>query len=91
MASFGVPPVSLRHGVRLVAQAASTVEQVLLAVGEQVNLDSKTRDLSLQLLQAPSHASLSLAQKRIFSLLDLDCYPRFLQSDIYLSLLREAD
>ncbi|XP_071059784.1 sialic acid-binding Ig-like lectin 14 isoform X3 [Pseudochaenichthys georgianus] len=36
MASFGAPPVSLRHGVRLVAQAASTVEQVLLAVGEQV-------------------------------------------------------
>ncbi|XP_034003922.1 NACHT, LRR and PYD domains-containing protein 3-like [Trematomus bernacchii] len=36
MASFGAPPVSLRHGVRLVAQAASTVEQVLLAVGDQV-------------------------------------------------------
>ncbi|KAJ3583936.1 hypothetical protein NHX12_015433 [Muraenolepis orangiensis] len=36
MASFGAPPVSLGHGVRLVAQAASTVEQVLLAVGDQV-------------------------------------------------------
>ncbi|KAJ3600177.1 hypothetical protein NHX12_034127 [Muraenolepis orangiensis] len=36
MASFGAPPVSLRHGVQLVAQAASTVEQVLLAVGDQV-------------------------------------------------------
>ncbi|KAJ3598776.1 hypothetical protein NHX12_034445 [Muraenolepis orangiensis] len=36
MASFGAPPVSLRHGVRVVAQAASTVEQVLLAVGDQV-------------------------------------------------------
>ncbi|KAJ3599285.1 hypothetical protein NHX12_033248 [Muraenolepis orangiensis] len=35
MASFGAPPVSLRHGVRVVAQAASTVEQVLLAVGDQ--------------------------------------------------------
>ncbi|XP_029298551.1 regulator of G-protein signaling 1 isoform X2 [Cottoperca gobio] len=57
----------------------------------EVNLDSKTRDLSIQLLQAPSHASLSHAQKRIYSLLDTDCYPRFLQSNIYLSLLREAD
>ena len=57
----------------------------------QVNLDSKTRDLTLQLLQAPSHTSLSHAQKRIYSLLDTDCYPRFLQSNIYLSLLREAD
>ncbi|XP_022599826.1 regulator of G-protein signaling 1-like [Seriola dumerili] len=57
----------------------------------EVNLDSKTRDLTIQLLQAPSHTSLSHAQKRIYSLLDTDCYPRFLQSNVYLSLLREAD
>ncbi|KAM9838498.1 uncharacterized protein ACBR49_017212 [Aulostomus maculatus] len=57
----------------------------------EVNLDSKTRDLTLQLLQAPSHTSLSHAQKRIYALLDTDCYPRFLQSSIYLSLLQEAD
>uniref|UniRef100_G3N5Q1 Si:ch211-152p11.4 n=1 Tax=Gasterosteus aculeatus TaxID=69293 RepID=G3N5Q1_GASAC len=57
----------------------------------EVNLDSKTRDLTIQLLQAPSHASLSQAQKRIYSLLDTDCYPRFLQSEVYLSLLRDAD
>lgn len=57
----------------------------------EVNLDSKTRDLTIQLLQAPSHSSLSPAQKRIYSLLDTDCYPRFLQSNIYLSLLQEAD
>ncbi|KAL6099256.1 uncharacterized protein ACO6RY_01112 [Pungitius sinensis] len=57
----------------------------------EVNLDSKTRDLTIQLLQAPSHTSLTHAQKRIYSLLDTDCYPRFLQSDVYLSLLRDAD
>ncbi|KAM6958727.1 regulator of G-protein signaling 13 [Aplochiton taeniatus] len=57
----------------------------------EVNLDSKTRDLTMQLLQAPSHTSLSLAQKRIYSLLDTDCYPRFLQSGLYLSLLRDGD
>ncbi|XP_054620759.1 regulator of G-protein signaling 8 [Dunckerocampus dactyliophorus] len=57
----------------------------------EVNLDSKTRELTIQLLQAPSHKSLSHAQRRIYSLLDLDCYPRFLQSSIYLALLREAD
>ncbi|KAG7225358.1 hypothetical protein INR49_027341 [Caranx melampygus] len=57
----------------------------------EVNLDSKTRDLTIQLLQAPSRTSLSHAQKRIYSLLDTDCYPRFLQSNVYLSLLREAD
>ncbi|KAK5621035.1 hypothetical protein CRENBAI_015126 [Crenichthys baileyi] len=57
----------------------------------EVNLDSKTRDLTLQLLQAPSHTSLLPAQKRIYSLLDNDCYPRFLQSNIYSSLLKEAE
>lgn len=57
----------------------------------EVNLDSKTRELTMQLLQAPSHTSLSHAQKRIYTLLDTDCYPRFLQSNIYLSLLAGAD
>ncbi|KAM6899583.1 uncharacterized protein FYW49_017669 [Xenentodon cancila] len=57
----------------------------------EVNLDSKTRDLTVQLLQAPSHSSLVHAQKRIYSLLDTDCFPRFLQSTIYLSLLEEDD
>lgn len=56
----------------------------------EVNLDSKTRDLTIQLLQAPSHTSLNLAQKRIYSLLDTDCYPRFLQSPLYCSLLQDA-
>ncbi|XP_068188491.1 regulator of G-protein signaling 8 [Antennarius striatus] len=57
----------------------------------EVNLDCKTRDLTIELLQAPSHTSLSLAQKGIYSLLDTDCYPRFLQSDTYLSLMQEAE
>ncbi|XP_036949019.1 regulator of G-protein signaling 8 isoform X1 [Acanthopagrus latus] len=57
----------------------------------EVNLDSKTRDLTTQLLQAPSHTSLLHAQKRIYSLLDTDCYPRFLQSNMYCSLLQDAD
>ncbi|XP_030644374.1 regulator of G-protein signaling 1 [Chanos chanos] len=56
----------------------------------EVNLDGKTRELTMSLLQAPSHASLSHAQKRIYALLDTDCYPRFLQSEVYLKLLREA-
>lgn len=56
----------------------------------EVNLDSKTRDLTLQLLKAPSHNSLCHAQKRIRGLLEFDSYPRFLQSNIYLTLLQDA-
>ncbi|CAB1422984.1 unnamed protein product [Pleuronectes platessa] len=36
MASFGPLSLSLRHGVRLVPEQDVSVEQVLLAVGEQV-------------------------------------------------------
>ena len=36
MASSETPSLSLRHGVRVVAQPSTSVEQVLLAVGEQV-------------------------------------------------------
>ncbi|RXN20271.1 regulator of G- signaling 18-like protein [Labeo rohita] len=56
----------------------------------EVNLDSKTRELTVELLKAPSHTSLSHAQRRIYCLLEMDCYPRFLQSDIYLTLLRDS-
>ncbi|TRY60212.1 hypothetical protein DNTS_026362 [Danionella cerebrum] len=56
----------------------------------EVNLDSKTRALTQELLKAPSHTSLSHAQRRIYSLLEMDCYPRFLQSEIYLELLSDS-
>ncbi|XP_026886214.2 regulator of G-protein signaling 18 [Electrophorus electricus] len=56
----------------------------------EINLDFKTRELTLQLLKAPSHNSLCHAQQRIRSLLDTDCYPRFLQSNIYLTLLSDG-
>ncbi|XP_041868262.1 regulator of G-protein signaling 1 [Melanotaenia boesemani] len=64
---------------------------ILPGAPREVNLDSKIRDLTIQMLQAPSRNSLLHAQKRIYSLLDTDCYPRFLQSSIYLSLLQEDD
>ncbi|XP_023665488.1 uncharacterized protein [Paramormyrops kingsleyae] len=56
----------------------------------EVNLDGKTRELTMQLLQAPSRSSLCPAQRRIYSLLDTDCYPRFLQSHLYQSLLKDT-
>ncbi|KAK7138919.1 hypothetical protein R3I93_016131 [Phoxinus phoxinus] len=56
----------------------------------EVNLDSKTRELTIELLKAPSHTSLINAQNRIYCLLEMDCYPRFLQSEIYFTLLRDS-
>ncbi|XP_056336488.1 regulator of G-protein signaling 2 [Danio aesculapii] len=56
----------------------------------EVNLDWKTRELTQTLLKAPSHTSLTHAQKRIYGLLEMDSYPRFLQSEIYETLLRDS-
>ncbi|XP_061597120.1 regulator of G-protein signaling 8 [Cololabis saira] len=64
---------------------------IVAGAPREVNLDSKTRDLTIELLQAPSHNSLLHAQKRIYLLLDTDCFPRFLQSTIYQSLLQGDD
>ncbi|XP_048057167.1 regulator of G-protein signaling 1 [Megalobrama amblycephala] len=63
---------------------------IQLGAPREVNLDSKTRELTIELLKAPSHTSLSHAQKRIYCLLEMDCYPRFLKSEIYLALLRDS-
>ena len=37
MASVAAPSLSIRHGVRMVPEPNVTVEQVLLAVGEQID------------------------------------------------------
>ncbi|TNN32733.1 Regulator of G-protein signaling 1 [Liparis tanakae] len=50
------------------------------------SLQRRARDICATYIQ-PGAAR----ERRIFSLLDTDCYPRFLQSDVYLSLLRDAD
>ncbi|XP_061822775.1 uncharacterized protein [Nerophis lumbriciformis] len=55
----------------------------------EVNLDCNTRHQTIERLQTPTLTSLSQAQRRIYSLLDTNGYPRFLQSTIYLTLLQE--
>ncbi|MBN3314708.1 RGS3 protein, partial [Atractosteus spatula] len=56
----------------------------------EVNLDSRTRELTRSLVQGPSRSTFSQAQRRVYGLMDRDCYPRFLRSDLYLALLGGA-
>lgn len=56
----------------------------------QVNVDSAVRestDQSLRLGVGP--ASFQLAQQQIFSLMETDSYPRFLQSRLYAQLANQ--
>lgn len=52
----------------------------------QVNLDFNTSHIISQSLQRPSAACFVVAQRKIFSLMENDSFPRFLQSEQYQGL-----
>ncbi|VDP62062.1 unnamed protein product [Schistosoma curassoni] len=55
-----------------------------------VNLDSKTRLQTEADLSNPTVNTLENAQKRIQALMEKDSYRRFLRSEVYLTMLKEA-
>ncbi|XP_043074829.1 regulator of G-protein signaling 21 isoform X1 [Puntigrus tetrazona] len=55
----------------------------------QVNIDSGTRTNITNNISEPNLSSFDTAQKMIFSLMARDCYPRFLKSDVYQSILQK--
>uniref|UniRef100_A0A8C1PCM8 Regulator of G-protein signaling 1 n=1 Tax=Cyprinus carpio TaxID=7962 RepID=A0A8C1PCM8_CYPCA len=55
----------------------------------QVNIDSGTRTNITNNISEPNLSSFDTAQKMIFSLMARDCYPRFLKSDFYQSILQK--
>ncbi|XP_076352014.1 uncharacterized protein LOC143247588 [Tachypleus tridentatus] len=58
---------------------------------KEVNLDPTTRTTVMNKLSKPDHRSFDQAQGRIQGLMERDAYMRFLQSELYLELLRDAD
>ncbi|XP_078417887.1 regulator of G-protein signaling 8 isoform X2 [Cetorhinus maximus] len=57
---------------------------------KEVNLDFQTRELTRKSLLEPAHTCFNDAQKRIYSLMERDSYPRFLRSKIYLDVLNQT-
>ncbi|KAK2184223.1 hypothetical protein NP493_276g02052 [Ridgeia piscesae] len=53
----------------------------------EINLDSKTRMLTIKNISSPSRQTFEGAQRRIQALMEKDSYRRFLHSDIYQELL----
>ncbi|KAL7879567.1 hypothetical protein SRHO_G00018210 [Serrasalmus rhombeus] len=53
---------------------------------KEVNLDFYTKEHLGQCLQRPSKNCFDEAQRRIFYLMEISTYPRFLQSDLYHAL-----
>ncbi|MGH0188013.1 UNVERIFIED_CONTAM: hypothetical protein FKN15_027515 [Acipenser sinensis] len=53
----------------------------------EVNLDSKTREITSQLVLNPTRSCFDQAEKRVYGLMEKDSYPRFLHSELYQELL----
>ena len=75
---------------------AQRVHDEFLANGApcQINIDSRTLDTTLQLLNEDSAVSrrfaFSQAEENVFTLMSKDSYPRFIRSSIYKGVLQSA-
>ncbi|XP_043940659.1 regulator of G-protein signaling 8-like [Protopterus annectens] len=57
---------------------------------KEINLDSHTREQIIADLKSPTLSCFDVAQKRIYSLMEKDSYPRFLKSQMYLDLAQQT-
>ncbi|XP_053287396.1 regulator of G-protein signaling 1 isoform X1 [Pleuronectes platessa] len=55
----------------------------------QINIDCATREEISENLSLPGPACFDRAQRLIYRLMENDCYPRFLKSEIYQALLEQ--
>ncbi|KAM4642677.1 regulator of G-protein signaling 2 [Discoglossus pictus] len=55
---------------------------------KEINIDFQTRDNITHTLQEPSRTCFGAAQKRVYSLMENNSYPRFLQSEFYQELCK---
>ncbi|XP_055498294.1 regulator of G-protein signaling 5-like [Leucoraja erinacea] len=57
---------------------------------KELNLDFYTKDKITQDLQHPSSSCFEAAQKKVYALMENNCYSRFLQSDLYQNILNNS-
>ncbi|XP_030257782.1 regulator of G-protein signaling 5b [Sparus aurata] len=56
----------------------------------EVNLDHLTKAITKENMDHPKQSCFELAQEKIYTLMEKDCYPRFLKSSVYLEASRKA-
>ncbi|KAG8013980.1 Regulator of G-protein signaling 5 [Nibea albiflora] len=56
----------------------------------EVNLDHVTKAITKENMEHPRQSCFDLAQAKIYTLMEKDCYPRFLKSSMYLEVSRKA-
>lgn len=70
------------------ANLVANVDSKLISFVPQVNLDHATKEITKENVRHPSPSCFNLAQDKIYTLMEKDCYPRFLRSTVYLELTR---
>lgn len=61
-----------------------------VSLWSQINLDFHTRNTIVQSLNEPSVNSFLAAQRKVYSLMENNSYPRFITSDLYKELCTAA-
>ncbi|XP_077573192.1 regulator of G-protein signaling 16 [Stigmatopora nigra] len=56
----------------------------------EINIDHETRDITKANMHSPSPCCFDQAQHRIYMLMAKDCYPRFLRSQAFRDIVRQA-
>ncbi|KAM3865681.1 regulator of G-protein signaling 5b [Diretmus argenteus] len=76
---------------KLAAKAKSIYDEFICSdAPREVNLDHVTKAITRENMEQPRHSCFDLAQAKIYTLMEKDCYPRFLKSSTYLELSRKA-
>ncbi|KAA8589404.1 hypothetical protein FQN60_012769 [Etheostoma spectabile] len=66
-------------------------EFVQVDAPRQINIDCVTREEISENISEPAPNCFDGAQRLIYALMENDCYPRFLKSDMYQALLEQAE
>lgn len=77
------------NSVRIFSLAFSSLT-VPPSLAPQVNLDHETKSITKKNMERPAASCFDLAQSKIYTLMEKDCYPRFLKSALYVELSRQA-
>uniref|UniRef100_A0A3B3BWB1 Regulator of G protein signaling 5b n=1 Tax=Oryzias melastigma TaxID=30732 RepID=A0A3B3BWB1_ORYME len=77
---------------KLAAKAKKIYEEFICSdAPREVNLDHATKAITVENMQRPSPSCFNLAQAKIYTLMEKDCYPRFLKSSTYLDMTRKTE
>ncbi|KAK9979747.1 hypothetical protein ABG768_013161 [Culter alburnus] len=79
-----------KNSSKLCCKAKKIYEEFICSDSpREVNLDHETKTITLKNMEQPNQSCFTLAQSKIYTLMEKDCYPRFLKSTVYQELITQ--